>query len=110
MGLVELDDNGLKDAAGRVFYNTSKWTLKKLFDTAVVPKLRRDNQIKTIQASLAIEGNTLSLEQVTAVISGKRVLGMPRELQEVRNTFTAYEELPNWSPIPGKICMLPMGC
>ncbi|MCP4116999.1 MAG: SAM-dependent DNA methyltransferase [Desulfobacteraceae bacterium] len=34
MGLVELDDNGLKDAAGRVFYNTSKWTLKQLFDTA----------------------------------------------------------------------------
>ncbi|MCP4117003.1 MAG: Fic family protein [Desulfobacteraceae bacterium] len=72
--------------------------LKAETDTAVVPKLRRDNKIKTIQASLAIEGNTLSLEQVTAVIAGKRVLGLPREVREVRNTFTAYEELPNWSP------------
>lgn len=42
---------------------------------AVVPELRRGNRIKTIQASLAIEGNKLSLDQVTAVISGKRVLG-----------------------------------
>ena len=55
--------------------------LKTDTDTAVVPRLRRDNQIKTIQASLAIEGNTLSLEQVTAVISGKRVLGMPRPVR-----------------------------
>jgi len=34
MGLVELDDKGLQDAAGFVFYNTSKWTLKTLFNTA----------------------------------------------------------------------------
>ena len=59
--------------------------------------MRRGNRIKTIQASLAIEGNTLSLEQVTAVIAGKRVLAPPREIQEVRNAFAAYEELPNWT-------------
>lgn len=41
-------------------------------------KLRRDNRIRTIQASLAIENNSLSLEQVTAVLDGKRVLGQPR--------------------------------
>jgi len=64
---------------------------------AIVPILRRGNRIKTIQASLAIEGNTLSLEQVTAIIAGKRVLALPREIKEVRNTFAAYEELPNWS-------------
>jgi len=69
--------------------------LKVEAETAVVPKLRRENRIRTIQASLAIEGNTLNLEQVTAVLSGKRVLGQPRELQEVRNTFAAYEEMPN---------------
>ena len=39
----------------------------------------------------------MSLEQVTAVIAGKRVLAPPREIQEVRNAFAAYEELPNWS-------------
>ncbi len=65
---------------------------------ATVPKLRRGNRIKTIQASLEIEGNTLDLEQVTAVLSGKRVLGLPREVQEVRNAFKAYEEMDAWSP------------
>ena len=45
--------------------------------------LRRANQIRTIQGSLAIEGNTLSLDQVTAVVAGKRVLGSTREVQEV---------------------------
>lgn len=65
-------------------------------ETALSPRLRRDNRIRTIQASLAIENNTLSLEQVTAVIEGKRVLGLPREIQEVRNAFTAYEHLADW--------------
>jgi Fic family protein len=67
-------------------------------DSANVPLLRRGNRIKTIQASLEIEGNTLNLEQVTDVIDGKRVLGMPREVQEVRNAFAAYEKLSDWSP------------
>lgn len=63
-----------------------------------VPMLRRENRIRTIQASLAIEHNTLSLEQVTAVIDGKPVLGLPREIQEVRNAFAAYETMSNWDP------------
>lgn len=46
----------------------------------VPPMLRRENRIRTIQASLAIEHNTLSVEQVTAVIDGKPVLGLPREI------------------------------
>jgi Fic family protein len=54
-------------------------------DSAIVPVLPRGNRIKTIQASLAIEGNTLSLEQVTAVLAGKRVLAQSREIHEVRN-------------------------
>jgi len=63
-----------------------------------IPFLRRENRIRTIQASLAIEHNTLSLEQVTAVIDGKAVLGLQREIQEVHNAFAAYEALPNWDP------------
>ncbi len=63
-----------------------------------VPMLRRENRIRTIQASLAIEHNTLSVEQVTAVIEGKAVLGLPREIQEVRNAFAAYEAMPDWDP------------
>ena len=66
-------------------------------DSAVVPILRRGNRIKTVQASLAIEGNTLSLEQVTAVLAGKRVLAHPREIQEVRNAFAAYEKMSDWN-------------
>ncbi len=60
--------------------------------------LRRENRIRTIQASLAIEHNTLSVEQVTAVVEGKTVLGLPREIQEVRNAFAAYEAMPDWGP------------
>lgn len=67
-------------------------------EAALTPQLRRGNRIRTIQASLAIENNTLSVEQVTAVLEGKRVLGLPREIQEVRNAFTAYEALPGWRP------------
>lgn len=60
------------------------------------PRLRRENRIRSIHASLAIEQNTLTLEQVTAVIAGKRVLGPPREIREVRNAFAAYEALGTW--------------
>ncbi len=62
------------------------------------PELRRGNRIKTIQASLAVEQNTLTLEQVTAVIEGKTVLGLPKEIQEVRNAFAAYEAMEQWHP------------
>lgn len=67
-------------------------------DASHSPHLRRGNRIRTIQASLAIENNTLTLEQVTAVLDGKRVMGLPREIQEVRNAFAAYECLDRWAP------------
>lgn len=72
--------------------------LSALHEDALTPQLRRCNRIRTIQASLAIENNTLSVEQVTAVLEGKRVLGLPREIQEVRNAFSAYEAMPGWHP------------
>lgn len=61
-------------------------------------RLRRANRIKTIQGSLAIEGNTLSIEQITAILEGKRVLAPPREIQEVRNAIKAYEQFNDWNP------------
>ena len=61
-------------------------------------KLRRENRIKTIYSSLAIENNTLSLDQVTAIVNGKRVLGTPKEIQEVKNAFDAYEQLLSFNP------------
>jgi Fic family protein len=54
------------------------------------PMLRKKNQIKTIHSSLAIENNTLSLKQVTDIVDGKRVLGAPDEIQEVKNAVEAY--------------------
>ncbi len=64
----------------------------------MTPHLWRGNRVRSVQGSLAIEGNTLSTEQVTAILEGKRVLGSPREIQEVRNAFAAYERMSDWSP------------
>ncbi|MCB1232322.1 MAG: Fic family protein [Verrucomicrobiae bacterium] len=62
------------------------------------PQLRRENRIRTIQASLAIEANTLSFEQVSDLMDGKPVAGPPREITEVKNAIRAYENLENWHP------------
>lgn len=62
------------------------------------PKLRRENQIRTIHASLAIENNSLSIGQMTDVINGKRVLGPPDEICEVRNAFEVYKKLLEFKP------------
>lgn len=66
------------------------------------PKLRRSNRVKTIQASLAIEGNTLALDQVTAILDGKRVLGSKREVLEVQNAIRAYDEISGFKPLSSK--------
>lgn len=57
------------------------------------PQLRRENRIRTIHASLAIENNTLSLEQVTDIIDGKPVIGPPRDIQEVKDLLAAHAML-----------------
>lgn len=76
----------LGEAVGRLGASTGQ----------VSPQLRRGNRIRSVQASLAIEGNTLSLEQVTAILDGRKVLGAPREIQEVRNALAAYDQLDRW--------------
>ena len=62
------------------------------------PRLRRENLIRTIHSSLAIEGNSLSLAQTTAILDGKRVLGTVQEIREVRNAGLAYELLTEADP------------
>ena len=62
------------------------------------PILRRENRIKTIHSSLAIEQNTLTLEQVTDVINGKRIFGPPQDIQEVKNAYEAYEKISSFDP------------
>lgn len=61
-------------------------------------RLRKENRIKTIHSSLAIENNSLSIEQITAILEGKRVLGSPREIKEVKNSIEAYELLLKLDP------------
>ena len=61
-------------------------------------RLRRINRIRTIQGSLAIEGNTLSEEQITAIMDGRRVVAPPREIQEARNAIEVYDRLEEWDP------------
>jgi len=62
------------------------------------PQLRKQNRIKTITGTLAIEGNTLTEEQITAIVDGQRVLGSVRELAEVNGAIAAYEAIPNLKP------------
>ncbi|WP_295631792.1 Fic family protein [uncultured Intestinimonas sp.] len=62
------------------------------------PTLRRANRIRTIHGSLAIEQNTLSLEQVTAVLNGKHVLAPPKDIAEVKNAYEIYERLEELDP------------
>lgn len=72
--------------------------LTVLTDTAKTLRLRRINRIRTIRGSLAIEGNTLNEEQITAILDGKRVIAQPREIQEVRNAVAAYDRFEQWRP------------
>jgi Fic family protein len=61
-------------------------------------ELRRKNRIKTIQSSLGIEGNTLSLDQVTAILDNKRIIAPGRDILEVENAIKAYENLDSYIP------------
>ncbi len=62
------------------------------------PSLHRDLRVRTIHSSLAIEGNTLSEDAVTAILDGKRVLGPERDIREVKNARNAYSLLPELNP------------
>lgn len=62
------------------------------------PTLRRENRIRSIHSSLAIEQNSLTVEQVSDIIEGKRVLGSPQDIREVKNAYEAYELLMGLNP------------
>lgn len=70
--------------------------------THVPLKLRRSNSIKTIQASLSIEGNTLTLEQVTDLFEGKRVLAPSKDILEAKNALALYKNLNIFNPLSSK--------
>lgn len=62
------------------------------------PKLRRENRIRSIHSSLAIEQNSLTMDQVSDIIDGKRVLGPPQDIREVQNAYEAYEIMTRLNP------------
>lgn len=72
--------------------------LTVLTDQARALRLRRINRIRTIHGSLAIEGNTLSEAQITAILEGKRIIAPPREVQEVKNALAAYDQFVTLKP------------
>ncbi len=61
-------------------------------------ELRKRNKVRTIRASLAIEGNTLSEEQITAILENKRVIGPAKDILEVENAIRVYEHLDRFDP------------
>lgn len=61
-------------------------------------ELRKRNRVKTIQSSLEIEGNSLSLEQVTALLDNKRVIAPKKDILEVKNAIKVYENLDSFNP------------
>ena len=62
------------------------------------PVLRRESRIRSIYSSLAIEHNTLTLEEVEDVINGKRILGPPQDIREVKNAYEVYERISVFDP------------
>lgn len=76
--------------------------IKASFLTKQSPELRRRNRIRTIQASLAVEGNTLSIDQITAIINQKRVIGPVKDIQEVNNAIQVYDQLARFNPFSEK--------
>ena len=82
--------------------------LRVASDSAVVPILRRGNRIKTVQASLAIEGNSLSLEQITAVLAGKGCWRCPVKFRRCATPLPLTRNCRTGPPILARTCLPPM--
>lgn len=88
--------NQIIDSVAEIAELVGKLTSTNLLSTNLT--LRRANRIRTIHGSLAIEQNTLTLEQVTAVLNGKQVLAPPKDIAEVKNAYEIYERLDKLDP------------
>lgn len=62
------------------------------------PTLRKQNRIKSIQSSCAIEANSLTLDQVEDVINGYKVVGPSKDILEIKNAIEAYDKAFNKNP------------
>ena len=88
--------NNMLDRVSSIMKTIGK--LDNFKDLNKMPILRRNNRIKSIHSSLAIEANSLSLEQVKDVIHGKIVIGPQKEIQEVKNAYEAYNMIKDVDP------------
>ena len=61
-------------------------------------RLRKINKMKSIHGSLAIEGNSLSEDEVSSLIEGKTVIAPLKEIQEVKNAIKTYEKFSSFNP------------
>ena len=91
----EITDEML-DLVSQIMENLGK--LSGVNELEKLPRLRRVSRIKSIHSSLAIENNTLSIEQVTDVIDGKRVVGVQEDILAVKNAKQAYQQLDKVDP------------
>lgn len=88
--------NKMFELSAEIMENLGK--LSNINELEKLPRLRKVSRVKSIHSSLAIENNTLSYEQVTDIINGKRVLGPQEDIIAVKNAFSAYKELDNLNP------------
>lgn len=88
--------NKMFELTAEIMENLGK--LSNINELEKLPRLRKVSRVKSIHSSLAIENNTLSYEQVTDIINGKRVLGPQEDIIAVKNAFSAYKELDNIAP------------
>lgn len=88
--------NNMFELSAEIMENLGK--LSNINELEKLPRLRKVSRVKSIHSSLAIENNTLSYEQVTDIINGKRVLGPQEDIIAVKNAFSAYKELDNIDP------------
>lgn len=88
--------NKMLDLVGSIMEKIGQ--LNNYSDFNKMPILRRNNRIKSIHSSLAIEANSLTFNQVKDVINGKLVIGEQKEIQEVKNVYKAYEMIKDVNP------------
>lgn len=88
--------NDMFEISTEIMENLGK--LSNINELEKLPRLRKVSRIKSIHSSLAIENNTLSIEQVTDILDGKRVLGPREDIVAVKNAFEAYKELDSANP------------
>ena len=88
--------NEMLELSAEIMENLGR--LSNINELEKLPRLRKVSRVKSIHSSLAIENNTLSYEQVTDIIDGKKVLGPQDDIIAVKNAFSAYKELDKIDP------------